>query len=157
MSKTMSERGMKEVFSDNIRVYMEEKNKTRKELCRDLDIKYTTFCDWINARTLPGPLQIRKLEDYFNLKTGELFVTADKDKVKEQQLSRLASYDRKERNLDMRILDDLTDEQVKDLLDSGFIFSHRRLEDYIDESGKALKLSGEMDWGDPVGSECQAL
>ena len=53
----------------------------------------------------------------------------------------------------MRILDDLTDEQVKELLDSGFIFSHRRLEDYIDESGKALKLSGEMDWGDPVGAE----
>ena len=63
MSKTMSERGMKEVFSDNIRVYMEEK---------------------------------------------------------------------------------------KELLDSGFIFSHRRLEDYIDESGKALKLSGEMDWGDTI-------
>ena len=153
MSGTESETGMKAVFSDNIRSFMKKNSKTRKELCRDLDIRYTTFCDWINGRTLPGPAQIKKLEDYFNVRTGELFVITDNDTAETTQLSRLASYDKKVKALDMRTLDNLTDRQVKDLLDSGFVFLHRRLEDYIDESGEALKVSGEQDWGEPMGSE----
>ena len=153
MCTVRSETGMKAVFSDNIRSFMKKKNKTRKEVCRDLDIKYTTFCDWINARTLPGPTQIKKLEDYFNVRTGELFVATDRDVIQMDQLSRLVSYDEKVRALDMRTLDNLTEEQVKELLDSGFVFLHRRLEDYINESGEALKISGELDWGEPVGRE----
>ena len=132
---------------------MKKNNKTRKELCRDLDIKYTTFCDWINARTLPGPSVIKKLEDYFNVQTGELFIVSDKDTVKAQQISRLVSYDEKVRALDMRTLDNLSDEQIKKLLDSDFVFLHKRLEDYINESGEPLKISGELDWGEPAGNE----
>lgn len=153
MQENTSDSGMKTVFSNNLRTYMKEKNKTRKELCRELDIRYTTFCDWINGRTLPGQAQIKKLEDYFNVRTGELFVITENEPAATRQMSRLASYDKKVRTLEMRALDDLTDEQVKELLDSGFCFSHKKLEDYIDESGEALKVSGELDWGEPVGNE----
>ncbi len=153
MSVYTSDKGMKTVFADNIRSFMKKNNKTRKELCRDLDIKYTTFCDWINARTLPGPSVIKKLEDYFNVQTGELFIVSDKDTVKAQQISRLVSYDEKVRALDMRTLDNLSDEQIKKLLDSDFVFLHKRLEDYINESGEPLKISGELDWGEPAGNE----
>ncbi|MCR5651192.1 MAG: helix-turn-helix domain-containing protein [Lachnospiraceae bacterium] len=153
MSVSVPDKGTKTVFSENIRSFMKKNNKTRKELCKDLDIKYTTFCDWINARTLPAPSKIKQLEDYFKVRTGELFVISDDDSAKDQQISRLAACDKKARILDMHTLDNLDDEQVKELLDSDFVFSHRRLEDYIDESGKALKISGELDWGEPAGSE----
>ena len=87
------------------------------------------------------------------MQTGELFIVSDKDTVKAQQISRLVSYDEKVRALDMRTLDNLSDEQIKKLLDSDFVFLHKRLEDYINESGEPLKISGELDWGEPAGNE----
>ena len=53
----------------------------------------------------------------------------------------------------MNKLDHMTDEQIRELLDSGFRFEHKTLEEYIIESGSPLTASEEMDWGAPVGCE----
>ena len=53
----------------------------------------------------------------------------------------------------MNKLDSMTDEEIKDLIDSGYRFPHKTLEQYIEESGKPFIISEEVDWGEPVGSE----
>lgn len=42
----MSELGNKEIFSKNLRLYMEKAGKDRTQICDDLGFKYTTFADW---------------------------------------------------------------------------------------------------------------
>ena len=51
--------GNKEVMADNIKYYMTLNNEDRQDVCRALDIKYTTFTDWVNAKTYP---RIDKIE-----------------------------------------------------------------------------------------------
>ena len=51
----------------------------------------------------------------------------------------------------MDILEKQYDEQLKDLSSSEF--RHRTLEEYIELSGRPLKASAEVNWGEPVGKE----
>lgn len=53
----------------------------------------------------------------------------------------------------MGFIDNLESEQVEKLLESGFRFKHRTLEEYIRLSGKPMQASEEYDWGEPVGRE----
>ena len=50
-------------------------------------------------------------------------------------------------------LDKLNDDELKDLVDSGFRINHRTLEEYVEISGRPLKASEEVNWGEPVGRE----
>ena len=51
--------GNKEVMADNIKYYMALNNEDRQDVCQALNIKYTTFTDWVNAKTYP---RIDKIE-----------------------------------------------------------------------------------------------
>ena len=55
----MTELGNKEIMSRNIKYYMTRYNKSRSDMCKALGVKYTTFCDWVNAKTYP---RIDKIE-----------------------------------------------------------------------------------------------
>ncbi|MBR4819920.1 MAG: streptomycin biosynthesis protein StrG [Clostridiales bacterium] len=57
------------------------------------------------------------------------------------------------KQLNICVLDYLSDEQVKELLKAGFSFSHKSLEEYVSDSGKELKAGAEFDWGESVGNE----
>ncbi len=57
------------------------------------------------------------------------------------------------KQLNIRVLDYLSDEQVKELLKAGFTFSHKSLEEYISDSGKELNADPEFNWGETVGNE----
>lgn len=65
--------GNKEVMARNIRHYMELNNVTRIELCSALGVKYTTFSDWINARTYPRIDKIELMARYFGITKADLF------------------------------------------------------------------------------------
>ena len=43
----------KTILAKNIRYLMEQKQKTRTELCEALGVKYTTLSDWVNGKTYP--------------------------------------------------------------------------------------------------------
>ena len=131
---------------------MEQKNITRRILSKDLDIKYTTLCDWINGRTVPREDQLNRISRYFGIEAGEFFIDIEQndDTSKYRRLSR---YLAETRRLDMKVLDHLSDEQIRDLINSGFTFEHKRLEEYVKESGAKLIVSDEIDWGQPVGRE----
>ena len=70
--KQMSDLGNKEVMAENILHYMNLRDKTRREICGDLDIKYTTFADWINAVTYPRIDKIELMANYFGIAKSDL-------------------------------------------------------------------------------------
>lgn len=67
----------KKIFSNNLRLFMEQKNKSRKEICDDLDIKYTTFADWYNGNKYPRIDKIELLAKYFNIQKSDLIENKD--------------------------------------------------------------------------------
>lgn len=76
----MSDLRNKEVFSKNLRYYMTINNKTRTDLCRDLDFKYTTFTDWYNGNIYPGIDKIEKIANYFRIEKSDLIEDSEKRK-----------------------------------------------------------------------------
>ena len=68
----MSDLGNKEIFAKNLNYYMNTNKKTRSDVCRDLDIPYSTFTDWCNANIYPRIDKIEMLANYFDIKKSYL-------------------------------------------------------------------------------------
>jgi transcriptional regulator with XRE-family HTH domain len=68
----MIDKSNKEIFSNNLKFFMQQKNKTRKEICDDLNIKYTTFADWYNGNKYPRIDKIELLAKYFGIQKSDL-------------------------------------------------------------------------------------
>ena len=68
----MSNLGNKEVMANNIKRYMEQKQVSRIDICNALGVKYTTFCDWVNAKTYPRIDKIEMMANYFGIEKSDL-------------------------------------------------------------------------------------
>ncbi|MEL7608537.1 MAG: helix-turn-helix transcriptional regulator [Bacillota bacterium] len=68
----MSDLGNKKVLAKNLVYYMQSRGKDRNAICADLNIKYTTFADWENARTYPRIDKIELLANYFGIQKSDL-------------------------------------------------------------------------------------
>ena len=68
----MSDLGNKEIFSKNLKYYMMINNKDRNDVCRDLEIPYTTFAEWYNGNIYPRIDKIQLLANYFEIKKSDL-------------------------------------------------------------------------------------
>lgn len=64
--------GNKEVMAKNIQHYMNLYGKTRNDICEALKIKYTTFSDWVNAKTYPRIDNIELMANYFGIEKSDL-------------------------------------------------------------------------------------
>ena len=62
----------KKNFSKNLKKLMKNKNVSRKQLSEDLNIKYTTICEWIKGTMMPRTEALSALSDYFNITISEL-------------------------------------------------------------------------------------
>lgn len=51
---------------------MEARGKDRKQVCKDLGFKYTTFTDWYNGNKYPRIDKIEMLADYFGVLKSDL-------------------------------------------------------------------------------------
>lgn len=89
----MSDLGNKEIMSKNIKHYMKIYNKTRTEICNDLDISYTTFADWINAKTYPRIDKIELLANYFKIEKSDLVENRDKSFTSNETIYSSAGID----------------------------------------------------------------
>ena len=78
----MSNLGNKEVMAKNIRYYMERKGLNAKDFSIELDFKYSTVLDWLNAKTYPRIDKIEMMANYFNIEKSDL--VEDKSKEKEK-------------------------------------------------------------------------
>lgn len=74
----MSDLGNKEIFAKNLNFYMNINKKTRTDVCRDLDIPYSTFTDWCNANIYPRIDKIELLANYFEIKKSDLVENKEK-------------------------------------------------------------------------------
>lgn len=68
----MSDLGNKDIISQNIKHYMTELGKDRNQVCEDLDIKYSTFTEWVNGKKYPRIDKIEKLANYFGVSKSDL-------------------------------------------------------------------------------------
>lgn len=64
--------GNKEIFSKNLRFYMEKAGKDRNQICDDLGFKYTTFADWYKGNKYPRIDKIEMLANYFGILKSDL-------------------------------------------------------------------------------------
>lgn len=68
----MSAIGNKEIFSANLRYYMEKNNINRIRICEDLGFVYSTFNDWYNGVKYPRIDKIELLANYFDIQKSDL-------------------------------------------------------------------------------------
>ena len=74
----MDDRNSKNILAKNIRHYMEKNNKSRNEMCVALGVKYTTFADWVNAKTYPRIERIEQMAEYFGIEKSALLEDPDR-------------------------------------------------------------------------------
>ena len=134
--------------SKNIKYLLEVKKKTRKQVATDLGYKYTTFCDWVNGNTTPSYSSLEKLGQYFNIEPWQFYGDLTDGKVgRAKALVAYANAAADAKLLDISMLDNLGDAQIKSLMESGFRFRHKTLEEYegvkitISTSDAATELS----------------
>ena len=100
----------KSIFAKRLHYYMEQKGVDRRQLCDDLNLKYSTVSEWLSANKYPRIDKIELLADYFGITKSDLIgekpaPTEDENElikvVKElnsefnftnDQISRIASY-----------------------------------------------------------------
>ena len=68
----MSDLGNKEVFSKNLKYYMEKYNKTRNDIAQITNVPYSTVSSWCNALYYPRIDKIEMLANYFNILKSDL-------------------------------------------------------------------------------------
>lgn len=68
----MSNLGNKHIFAKNLKYYIEKSGKDRNEICKDLNLKYSTFSEWVNANKYPRIDKIELIANYFNIQKADL-------------------------------------------------------------------------------------
>lgn len=63
----------KKLFSQNLKYYMGINNKSRNDLSHDLNISYTTICDWVNGKVIPRSKKIEPIAKYFGIEVSDLY------------------------------------------------------------------------------------
>lgn len=74
----MSDLGNKDVMAENILYYMTVHDLDRNDICKILDIPYTTLSDWLNAKKYPRIDKIEMLANYFGIEKSDLIERRDK-------------------------------------------------------------------------------
>ena len=87
MDSRIQPKGPKEIIAANLKLLLQIYHKSRKEVCTDLDISYTTFCDWLHARTYPRIDALEQMGYYFRIETRDFLVDIEKNKGLAERLS----------------------------------------------------------------------
>ena len=77
----------KQILAQNILYYMNLKGVTKQQLCAALDIKYSTFVEWIKGRAYPRIGAVEKLAHYFGCEKSDLIEDRRAKDAKDDGLS----------------------------------------------------------------------
>lgn len=115
----MSDLGNKEIFSKNLKFYMNLYNKTRTEVSKALGVSYTTFASWENGTNYPRIDKIEMLANYFKVSKADLIENKYKEPPGYYTDPETAALAEKFRNnSDLRVLfqasADLSPEKMKE-------------------------------------------
>lgn len=97
----------KNIFSINLKRYMQENNKSRREVCEALGVSYYTFSDWVNGKKYPRMDKVEMLANYFGVLKSDLI----ENKQKQPAQSEL-SYKKREF---IKRVENMTDSQLERL------------------------------------------
>lgn len=89
MYGAMQQMSPKALIAANLRFLLTVYDVSRKQVCEDLKISYTTFCDWYNAKTYPRIDNLENLSYYFRIETRDFFLDLEKN---ERMVGRLTAY-----------------------------------------------------------------
>lgn len=62
----------KEIFSRNLNYYMNENNKSRKDVAEAIGVSYFTFTDWVKGKFFPRMDKVELLANYFGIRISDL-------------------------------------------------------------------------------------
>ncbi|QFJ55925.1 helix-turn-helix domain-containing protein [Pseudobutyrivibrio xylanivorans] len=146
----------KKVVSENLKFLLLQNGKTRKDVCQDLNIKYTTFCDWINGRIIPKYQNLEMLGEYFSIEPVDFYKPLSGEESI-MAAKRVLTYAKElqpncNKELEMSMIKDMSDEQIIELVNSGVSFKHKSYEERLAECG-GVAQSYKFDWGEPKGRE----
>lgn len=77
----------KEVFSKNLKKYVRKSGKTAKQICRDLNIPYQKYKEWIspNSVHMPHTNTIVALANYFGVQYADLLADDATNPIQDKQ------------------------------------------------------------------------
>ena len=64
--------GNKEIFSRNLRRYIDSSDVTQKEVAKAIGVSTGTFNDWVKGRAYPRMDKVQLLAEYFGIKKSDL-------------------------------------------------------------------------------------
>ena len=62
-----------EIFSRNLRFYMEQRQKKQADLCKYLKVSSATVSDWCNAKKMPKTQRIGDIANWLHIEVTDLF------------------------------------------------------------------------------------
>ena len=120
----------KNIFAENLKRYMKLNNKTRKQVCNDLDFSYYTFSDWVNGKKYPRMDKVERLAMYFGIKKSDLIEEKSIERLETEFATEFDSQfdiDRKKIWLDATHGQSLNDDEFFKLIEYlKFIVSQRK-------------------------------
>ena len=81
----MSGLGNKDIFSKNLRYYIERSGKDRRELAKIWGFPYSTVTEWMNGRKYPRIDRIEKMAQYFGILKSDLIEDKTAERREMQQ------------------------------------------------------------------------
>lgn len=84
----MDTKNNKNIFAANLKKLMALNNKSRRDVCNDLDLSYWTFCDWVNGKKYPRMDKVELLANYFSVLKSDLIEEKEKSTAADDGLSR---------------------------------------------------------------------
>lgn len=70
-----------DIFTKNLKYYMEQFDKTQKEMADIVGVSPPTFHDWLKGKKMPRMNNVQKLADYFGVALSDLI----EDKVTKEK------------------------------------------------------------------------
>jgi transcriptional regulator with XRE-family HTH domain len=107
----MDTQANKDIMAKNIKRHMERKGVTKQQICDALGFKYTTFVDWINAKTYPRIGKVEAMANYFGCEKSDLIeekLTTQGDELSDVEQEALSLFRRLSPELQKNFLDILS-------------------------------------------------
>lgn len=103
----MSNIGNKETMAKNLKYYTDRSGKSQKEIATIVDVAYSTFNDWINAKKYPRIDKIERLANYFGILKSDLIEDKQKQPIQDELSER--------KRLFMQKIEGMSDSQLERL------------------------------------------
>ena len=112
----------KNIFAANLKHYMRQNKKSRKEVASALGVSYYTFSDWVNGKKYPRMDKVEMLAAYFGILKSDLIeektIKSHPVKMAERHFEMIMDEDLSEIFEDFRTLNAAEKKVVKNLVHS---------------------------------------